>query len=148
MKYDPRLLDISNYPVVKTLETMFSDMDIQRHVNNVAIARFFEEARSCLHYAIREKFPETFGSIVLASFEVHYLREVHYPGPVEIGAGAGRFGTSSFDNVTALFQNGECAAISWGTNVRRNGDRSASQPLSEREREALEKFTVPGAVTG
>ena len=47
MKYDPRLLDKPNYPVVRVLETMFSDMDIHKHVNNVAIARFFEAVLDC-----------------------------------------------------------------------------------------------------
>jgi acyl-CoA thioester hydrolase len=148
VKYDPRLLNQPNYPVVRVLETMFSDMDIHKHVNNVAIARFFEEGRSALHYAIREQYPDEFDQIVLAAFEVHYLREVSYPGPVEVAVGTGRVGTSSFDNVAALFQNGQCAALSWATHTRRNAGRTAGQPLTAREREALTAFTVPGAVAG
>lgn len=144
MRYDPRLLDKASYPVVRVLETMFSDMDIQQHVNNVAIARFFEEGRAALHYAIKEHYPDEFTSIVLATFEVHYLREVSYPGPVEVAVGAGRFATSSFDNVAALFQDGQCAALSWATHSRRNADRTAGQPLSPREREALQKFAAAG----
>jgi acyl-CoA thioester hydrolase len=144
MRYDQRLLEKSSYPVVRVLETMFSDMDIQRHVNNVAIARFFEEGRSALHYAIRERYPEEFGHVVLAAFEVHYLREVSYPGPVEVAVGTAGFGTSSFGNVSALFQGGRCAALSWATHTRRNAGRTASQSLSAREREALGMFAAAG----
>jgi acyl-CoA thioester hydrolase len=144
VRFDPLLLDRDSYPCVRVLETMFSDMDIQRHVNNVAIARFFEEARSALHYAIAEKYPDEFDSIVLAQLEVHYLREVSYPEPVLLAVGAGRIGMSSFQNVAALFQHGECAAVSWATQVRRTSDRRANQPLSETERQALTHFAVRG----
>lgn len=148
MRYDPRLLEKPSYPVVRVLETMFSDMDIQHHVNNVAIARFFEEGRSALHFAIKEQYPDEFTQIVLARFEVHYLREVSYPGPVEVAVGAARFGTSSFDNVSAMFQDGHCVALSWATHTRRNADRTASQSLSAREREALTKFAAAGRFDG
>ena len=146
MKYDPQLLSKPAYPVVRVLETMFSDMDIHQRVNNVAIARFFEEGRSALHRSVRKRCPGAFAEVVLAAFEVHYLREVSYPGPVEVAIGTGRVGTSSFDNVAALFQNGECAALSWATQIRRNAARTASQPLTMREREALGAFTVRGAI--
>jgi acyl-CoA thioester hydrolase len=148
VKYDPRLLDKPNYPVVRVLETMFSDMDIHKHVNNVAIARFFEEGRAALQRAIRKQCPGEFAEVVLAGFEVHYLREVSYPGPVEVAIGTGRVGTSSFDSVAALFQNGECAALSWATDTRRNAGHTASQPLTGREREALAAVTVNGAIGG
>jgi acyl-CoA thioester hydrolase len=144
VRYDPRLLEKSSYPVVRVLETMFSDMDVQRHVNNVAIARFFEEGRSALHYAIKEQYPGEFAQTVLATFEVHYLREVSYPGPVEVAVGAAGFGISSFRNVSAMFQDGRCVAVSWATHARRNADRTASQSLSAREREALATFAVAG----
>ena len=146
-RYDPRLLDPASYPHLRVLDTMFSDMDIQRHVNNVAIARFFEEARSSVHFALADQCPGELSSIVLARFEVFYLREVNYPGKVEVAVGTGRIGTSSYDNVAALFQDGECAALSWATNIRRNADRSANQPLTERERAALAAFAVAGAVS-
>ena len=146
MKYRSQLLNKANYPVVRALETMFSDMDIHRHVNNVAIARFFEEGHSALHRAIGNRCPGELAEVALAGFEVHYLREVSYPGPVEVAIGTGRVGTSSFEVVAALFQNGECAALSWATQIRRNAARTASQPLTMREREALGAFTVPGAI--
>jgi acyl-CoA thioester hydrolase len=141
-RYDPRLLEAHRYPHRRELETMFSDMDIQRHVNNVAILRFMEEGRSSLQRAMLEHCPGELSSLVLARFEVFYLREVSYPGPVEVAVGTGRIGTSSFETVGALYQGGQCAALSWATDIRRTADRTASVPLSELERGALEKFTV------
>jgi acyl-CoA thioester hydrolase len=121
---------------------MFSDMDIQRHVNNIAILRFFEEARSSMLLAVEEQCPGIYGSVVLARFEVFYLREVSYPGTVEVMIGTGRIRTSSYESVGALFQNGHCAALSWATDSRRSADRSAKQSLDDRERAALARFAV------
>jgi len=43
---DPARLDIGNYPLRYTSRALFADMDGFRHINNVAIARFFEEGRA------------------------------------------------------------------------------------------------------
>ena len=145
-RYDPRLLEAQRYPLRRELETMFSDMDIQRHVNNVAILRYFEEGRSSLHRAMLEHCAGGLNSLLLARFEVFYLREVSYPGTVEVTMGTGRIGTSSYETVGALYQDGHCAALSWATDIRRSADRSASLRLSDLERGALEKFAV--ALTG
>jgi acyl-CoA thioester hydrolase len=141
-RYDTRLLQLDRYAHRRVLDTMFSDMDIQRHVNNVAILRFLEEGRSSLQQTMVEHCRGELGSLVLARFEVFYLREVNYPGQVEVAAGTGRIGESSYETVGALFQDGQCAALSWATDSRRTADRSAKQPLTDAERAALEKFAV------
>jgi acyl-CoA thioester hydrolase len=145
MRYDPRLLELTNYPHIRVLDLMFSDLDIQQHVNNVAITRLFEEARWSLHRLVVQDEPGTFTSIVLARLEVHYLREVTYPGQVEIAIGMGPNGRSSYDNVAALFQDGECAALMWATHARRTEDSGAGQDLSETERKVAERYRVPGS---
>jgi acyl-CoA thioester hydrolase len=141
-RYDPRLLESHRYPLHRVLETMFCDMDVQRHVNNVAIVRYFEEGRSSLRRAVDTRCSGVAGSVVLARFDVLYLREVSYPGTVEVAIGTGRVGTSSYEVVAALFQDGQCAALSWATSSRRTADRSAKQPLGDPERAALAQFAV------
>jgi acyl-CoA thioester hydrolase len=141
-RYDPRLLDAHRYRHRRVLETMFSDLDIQRHVNNVAILRFFEEGRSSLRRAVEEQWGRDFDSVVLARFEVFYLREVSYPGPVEVALGTGRIGTSSYESIAALFQHGHCAALCWSTDALRRADRSTKQPLADQARAALAQFAV------
>lgn len=141
-RFDPRLLDAHRYPHRRVLETMFSDLDIQRHVNNVAILRFFEEGRSSLRRVIEEQCPGGFGRVVLARFEVFYLREVSYPGTVDVAVGTARIGTSSYDTVGALFQHGHCAALCWSTDALRHADGSAKRPLADLERAALAQFAV------
>ncbi|WP_375482562.1 acyl-CoA thioesterase [uncultured Jatrophihabitans sp.] len=148
MRSEPRFRSIASYPVVRVLETLFSDMDIQRHVNNVAITRYFEEARSALRRAVAQAYPGQLASVVLASVEVHYLREVSYPGPVQVGIGTGRLGTTSWQSLAGLFQDGECVALSRATDIRRTADRTAGQRLTEQERAALAGFAVGGEAAG
>lgn len=140
-RYDPRLLEAHRYPHRRGLETMFCDLDIQRHVNNVAILRYFEEGRSSLRRALEAR-GGGFHSIVLARFEVYYLLEVGYPGTVEVAVGIGRVGTSSYESVAALFQGGRCAALCWATDTPRRSDRSTNRPLGDIERAALAQFAV------
>jgi acyl-CoA thioester hydrolase len=142
MRHDPRLVELASYPHVRVLDTMFSDMDIQQHVNNVAIARLFEEARSSLHRAMTDGHPDSFTSVVLARLEVHYLREVTYPSRVEIGVGTSAAGTSSWGTVAGLFQDGLCAALAWSTQVRRSDEQSSSVALTAAERAAVDRFVV------
>lgn len=49
LRDDPARLDIANYPMRYTSRVLFADMDGFRHLNNVAIARFFEEAPRHVH---------------------------------------------------------------------------------------------------
>jgi len=121
---------------------MFSDVDVQGHVNNVAIARFFEEARSSLHRAMRDVVADGLSGMVLARVEIDYVRELAYPGVVDLAIGIGRIGTKSFQQAAALFRDGECAALSTATSVRVSPDRTHTVALTDAERAALEKFRI------
>ena len=44
--FDPQRLLLASYPYRLPIETQFSDMDVAGHVNNVAVARFYECARA------------------------------------------------------------------------------------------------------
>ncbi|GAB2483567.1 acyl-CoA thioesterase [Jatrophihabitans fulvus] len=145
MRHDPRLLLLDTYPHVRVMDLMYSDMDVQRHVNNVAITRLFEEARVSLHRTTASEEPGAFTSLVLARLEVHYLREVSYPGVVSVGIGTSGHGRTSFENVAGLFQDGACAALMWATMARRNDARTASQPLSAVERDQLDRYRITAA---
>jgi acyl-CoA thioester hydrolase len=144
--HDPALKHPDAYPHVRRLDIVFADMDIQGHVNNVAIARFFEEARSSLHREIRAIVPDGFAGMVLASIQIDYLVEVTYPGVVDLAIGIAEIGSTSFQQTGALFQNGECAALSTAISVRvsRNGRRPV--PITDAERHALEQFRLPAQV--
>ena len=49
-------------------------------------------------------------TFVMVRMEVDYMKELHWPGTIEIGTGVAEFGRSSFKAVQAIFRDGVCAA--------------------------------------
>jgi acyl-CoA thioester hydrolase len=114
-KPDPQRLIAANYPNILRFDTQFSDMDVYGHLNNLAIARFYESARARLILQItgRDDFyrPETPEKIVLIETRLRYLAEGQYPAPVDIASGIGHMGNSSLHMHQALFQGGICIGL-------------------------------------
>ena len=80
-----------------------------RHLNNVAIGQFYEEARFALAGEARALLPrESKGRMVVVNVDTAYLREARYPGDVTICTGIVSRGAKSFTVGQALFQNGGC----------------------------------------
>lgn len=102
-------LNLAAYPVILESDTRFQDLDVNGHLNNVAFAALFENARVQLHRKARPwgDRPENERTMV-ASVEINYLREGNFPAPVTIGSGIGRIGNSSWVVIQAMFQKGEC----------------------------------------
>lgn len=105
----------SIYPYFRRVIARFSDMDSERHLNNVALASFYEDARvSFLHSMPGHGATHRF---VIAHISISYLAEAHYPGEYEVGLGVSRFGTKSFDIGCALFLADTCFGVCDTTQV-------------------------------
>lgn len=137
-------LDAASYPVSLECGTRFQDMDVNGHLNNVAFAALFENARVLLHRELRpwNDRPKNERTMV-ASVEINYLREGNFPAPVTIASGVGRIGTSSWTIVQAMFQNGNCIATCDSVIVCRTDN--AAKPLRAEVRANLEnQLAGPG----
>lgn len=104
-------LILANYPAAMTCQTRFQDIDPNRHLNNVAFAAMFENARVRFNRTLRpwNDRPKSERSMV-AMVTINYLREGQYPDDVEIGSGVSNIGNSSYVISQAMFQNGHCIA--------------------------------------
>ena len=132
-----------NYPVSVVTQTRFQDIDPNRHLNNVAFASMFENARVRLNRNLRPwaDRPRNERSMV-AAVTINYLREGHYPDDVEISSGVSRIGTSSYVITQAMFQNGHCIATCDSVIVcRTDGD---GKPLRPEVVAELEKMRTTG----
>lgn len=143
---DPARLDIANYPLRYTSRVLFADMDGFRHLNNVAIARLFEEGRAA---GIIEAFgldsllnPPEGRMMLLASNVIDYIAQAYYPGDVEVGSSILHVGSSSFLLAQAAFQNDKCFALANGTMVKALHNKA--DPLTEDERAQLHRFAFKG----
>jgi len=143
---DPARRVAASYPYHLEIATQFTDLDIIGHLNNIAIARFYESARVRTNMRV---FGEGFVSrenpmqTVLADVHIRYLAEGYFPDPVMVGNAIGHVGNSSFRMHQALFQHGECIGISDAVMVVTTNGRPSTIPPGHRA--AMEKLLMPSA---
>jgi len=140
---EPWQLLAENYPVSVVMQTRFQDIDPNRHLNNVAFAAMFENARVRLNRALRPwgDRPKNERSMV-AAVTINYLREGQYPDDVEISSGVSTIGRSSYVIAQAMFQNGHCIATCDSIIVCRTDGEG--KPLRRAVVDELEKMRTTG----
>ncbi|KPF66607.1 hypothetical protein IP88_12700 [alpha proteobacterium AAP81b] len=142
MKNDPRRRELANYHWSAAMETRFADMDVNGHLNNVAIARFFEETRIRFNWALFAGALEGRPRFLVGHVAVDYLAEGRYPAPVTMAYALAEIGRSSFRSAKAMFQDGRCIALCDTVLVHRG--ESGAAPLPEALRERLEPLLLKG----
>nr|WP_163549526.1 acyl-CoA thioesterase [Candidatus Frankia nodulisporulans] len=110
---DPFRLSLASYPLSHAVIARFSDMDVNGHLNNVALSSYYEDARVAVDLRV---FPEAPGrrsfSLVVAQVSTQYLAEAPFPGTYTIGIGVSRLGTTSFTHSAGLFLDSVCLGLS------------------------------------
>jgi acyl-CoA thioester hydrolase len=109
---DHDLMSRDSYRAFEQVTIRFSDQDPMGHVNNVAIAAYFESGRVGYINQLRSRIAIDTTRVVLAHFSVDYRREVMFPGTVEVGGRLLGVGRKSFNMAFGLFQDGSCCATS------------------------------------
>ncbi len=95
----------------------YSDQDAMAHVNNTAIAAYVEAARTDYIYRLIRLAGVEGVEFILARLVIDYLRELHYPGEVQVGARLIRVGTKSITTGYGVFRDETCYATSECVNV-------------------------------
>ncbi|MCV7412100.1 hypothetical protein AWC05_13655 [Mycobacterium florentinum] len=105
---------INVYPIVETKEARYSDMDVNGHLNHLALEALHEDARA----RINQKYvPGTYDPtnrvlrLVTSQNVVHFLGEVHWPATVEVGIGIGGIGRTSVVVSSGIFLAGRCVSV-------------------------------------
>lgn len=145
MRDDPRRRLRATYPWGVVLEPRFGDMDANRHLNNVAVARLFEETRVRFNWDTGRALGNLAGRprFVVGHVAIDYLGEGEYPEPVDIGYGVVSIGNSSFRIGMAAFQAGACIALCDSVLVHR-GPQGGPAPLPDELRARLEAYALNG----
>lgn len=125
-----------------TVTIRYCDQDPVGHINNTAFAAFLEQARVALVYPLLKSYGGPNLELVIVRLVIDFLKELHFPGSVDVGTRIGRLGTKSFVLQHAIFQTGEehCAATAECTMVFFDVARRASTLPPPEVRTALEKF--------
>jgi acyl-CoA thioester hydrolase len=136
-----------NYPLRYESRALYSDVDANRHVNNVAYARWFEEGRAQLNERVAGPGtllnPPPGVQFLLVSLRLDYLAQVPYPSTVTVASAVGRISGASYVILHALFHQDRCAALGESVVVRARDGRPVR--LSEAERAALVPLTLTAA---
>lgn len=110
-KPDSALLDPQRYPFDCTIEPRFGDLDINMHINNVAMAGILEDARVRFHHRNGYARMRTGHSSMVASIAIEYLGEGAYPDSVRIACAVEQVGRTSHRLVQLVTQNGRTLAF-------------------------------------
>ena len=117
----------------------FSDQDSLGHINNVALAQYFEVSRTAFVYdVIRHAQMEGEIEFILARVVIDFRSELHYPGAVEVGGRLTRLGTKSLTSGYGIFAGDRCIATSEAVNVFYDMETRKSASPPDRVREILE----------
>jgi len=131
-KPDPALLDPAHYPWRHAITTRFSDVDPNQHLNNVAIAAMFEDARVRFNGVLGFRDTMEHRRAMVASVGIEYLAQGYYPDPVEALAACETAGRSSWSIVQLLTQGGRNVGFARTIVVCIDGDSPCPIPAAFR----------------
>ena len=135
----PQLLDFP-HTIVEVLR--FADTDRNGHITSSVFAVCCQSGRlALLSDPVRALEPPR-SQFVLASLQLDYLRELHWPGTVDVGTCVERVGKSSVTLVQALFQACRCAAIARSVAVLMDAATRRPRPIPPASADVLKAFGV------
>jgi acyl-CoA thioester hydrolase len=133
-----------NYPFTHEVQARYGDLDPFGHLNNVAIAQAYEEARASLSLTIFGAdviYGRSPYSVVIPTVELHYYAPLPWPSTIRVGVGVAEIGRTSFRCGYGLFGDGECVGVSEAVLVLLRDGRP--EPLPDGTRAQLEKLCLP-----
>ena len=123
----------------------YSDLDPVGHVNNNAYGQLMENARTLLFddaqkvSGVNNKELQT-KDWVIRRLEFDFLKELSYPGEVDVGIAITRFGTSSMIVHHGVFAKDYCAATAMGVSVYFDLSKRASTTIPTAIKEAMKNL--------
>lgn len=135
-------LSLEDFPFQTFDKLRYGDTDRQGHINNAAFSTFLETGRVEFLYGSQNGLIAENASFVIASLNLKFLSEIHWPGRIDIGIGVTKVGNSSISFYQGLFQDGRCAATAETVIVQVNDHTRKSFPLSEKAKARLTKYLL------
>jgi len=123
----------------------YSDLDPVGHVNNNAYGQLVENARTLLFddaqkiSGLNNKELQT-KDWVIRRLEFDFLKELRYPGEVDVGIAITRFGNSSMIVHHGVFSKDYCAATAMGVSVYFDLSKRASTPIPKEIKQAMKNL--------
>ncbi len=103
---DAALLNPARYPFSCTLEPRFGDLDVNQHINNVAMAGLVEEARVRFHRATGLMEALDGLTVMVAALNIAFVGQTFYPDPLEARVALADTGRTSYRLAILMLQRG------------------------------------------
>lgn len=128
---------LEDYPIRTSEKLRFADTDRNGHVSNAVFAICCQNARmELLHDRSRVPLPID-AQFVIARLTLEFLKEMHWPGTVEIGTRLDHVGRSSVTINQSLFIDGSCVANATSTVVLIDRSTRRATPFPHETASAL-----------
>ncbi len=135
-------LQLQDFPSRTYDKLRYGDTDRQGHVNNAVFASFLETGRvELLYHSERPLLPDG-ASFVIVSLQLNFIREITWPGKIDIGTGITQIGNSSIKIYQQLFQNEQLVADAETVIVQVDGATGRSRPLEPKAKAILEQLIM------
>ncbi|HYG72156.1 MAG TPA: thioesterase family protein [Actinomycetota bacterium] len=130
----------------RQIDIRWRDMDAYGHVNNAVYLNYLEEVRDAWVHAVLGPLGDTW-DFVLAHVEIDYLHELKQDdGVVLVRCAGGSVGRSSIRTREEIVRlDGTVSARASAVVVPRDPATGRSRPLTDEEREALEREIAASA---
>jgi len=138
-------LQLADYPHRVAEIVRFGDLDPQGHVNQAVFLTYFESGRVAMFRDPDLSVGVPGITYVMVRMEVDYMKELRWPGQLEIGTGIAEFGRSSFKAAQVIFHDGVCAAKGVATLVCMDLKTRKATPLPEEAVARLSPWKLKGA---
>ncbi|MFC2089072.1 acyl-CoA thioesterase [Calditrichota bacterium] len=130
-------LKLEDFPLKTYDKIRYVDTDRQGHVNNATFSSFLESGRVEILYNPEYPIRSHDSSFVIASLKLDFLKEIEWPGQVDIGTGILKIGNSSIILFQKLFQNDICVANAETIIVQVHNGSGQSSPLTRKAKLTL-----------
>ena len=135
-------LQLKDFPLQTFDKIRYADTDRQGHVNNAVFASFLETGRVEFLYAAESPVLAEGSSFVIVSLHLNFIKEIKWPGQIEIGTGILKIGNSSIKIYQKLFQNGLCIADAETTIVQVDHLSGLANPLTDAAKSRLQQWML------
>ena len=124
---------------VEEITPRFGDIDGLRHVNNTVIPGWFEQARNPVYRIFNPDFEFDSWNLILARYEIDFVRPLVMNGDVTVRTWVSRIGTSSFEVGQEALQAGTVCTRGRTVLVHYDFRTNRSLPIPPAIRAALEE---------
>jgi acyl-CoA thioester hydrolase len=133
---------LEGFPLVSRFTIQFSDVDMLKHVNNVAYIRWCEMIRTEYFAQVMHGQIDSERGMIQANINFNYERQLQYREAVAIGVRVSRMGTKSFDFSYEVWSttHGHRAAHGLTTVVAYDFISNATIPIPQEWREAIDAY--------